>query len=616
MPRPTTCRWVGAFVPGWLLLAGVAGLCAAGADLPPTTVPATGPADRQTITCWPAAPSMESELAHAGRFMARHPGVAVQLRFMEPALLAKVPPAELDKILPDNLMIARDEAAEWVWRGRLRPLDEQLAAQVKDDGRFLERTWLGWANPCRFIAHPNHPLLRQAEKHPTEAARLLGMHGKVVGIVGVGMPSTVTYNKRLFREAAAMFPEAGLVDGRGEPLPPRTWLELHEKASVIARYGRLAAKKQGAEGPICWGVVIQGQRPGDLMRGIRPLAGVAGWTAFDYRGDGRSVQRHFRGEGPSAWAAKRYAGRAVGCFRYECPGYLAAFALLYRLQADGLVLSGTAARHYEDARVALAAGKAAMLIDGWHAAMIGAERAPAAAKDLGSAPVPVPYRTAEEKAALHKLLGLDAAGIELPPATGPSMLPVYRGSMLNVVTRRCRHPRAAWDWMHFYLEDAEAHRRQCRYGVVPQVVSVWDRAGDAAWFPYPYMKQVVEVMKQHCAAAPEGPLHGAVAAPSDRDIFHKYFHLSGGKALPAVLKAARAELARYSDAANAGLAGRIEDGLEYPECWTFPDYDPAQAERFARKQYNLHADEGLRGELDEIRKRLERLDKAVVVRAR
>ena len=615
MPPPRTCRCVGVAA-AMLLLAGVAGLRAAGADSPPAAAPATGPADRQIITCWPEALFVESEVARADRFMAGHAGVGVQLRFVKRGLLAKLPPAELDRVLPDNLMIGRDEAAEWVWRGRLRPLDDLLAAQLKADGRFLERTWLGWANPYRFIAHPSHPLLRQAEKHPTEAARLLGMHGKVIGIVGMAMPSTLTYNKRLFREAAAMFPEAGLLDGRGEPAPPRTWPELHEKASVIARYGRLAAKKRGQEQPVCWAVVIQGRRPSDLMRGLRPLAGVAGWTAFDYRGDGRSVHRHFRRDSPSAWAAKRYAGRAIGCFRYERPGYLAAFAFLCRLQADGLVLPGTAARHYEEARVALAAGKAAMLIDGWHAAMIGAERVPAAAKDLGSAPVPAPYRTAQEKAALDKLLGLAAAGIDLPAAAVPGMLPVYRGSSLNVVTRRCRHPKAAWDWMNFYLEDVEAHRRQCRRGVVPQVVGVWDRAGDPTWLPYPYMKQVVDIMKHHCAAAPEGPLHGAVAAPSDREVFHKHFHLPGVKALPAVLKAARAELARYSDAANAGLARRIEDGLEYPECWTFPDYDPAQAERFARKQYNLHADEGLRGELDEIRKRLDRLDKAVVVRAR
>ena len=132
----------------------------------------------------------------------------------------------------------------------------------------------------RFVADPDDPLLRNVAKHPDQARRLLALHGKAIGIGNVVFPSTLTYNKRLFREAAKAFPDAGLVDARGEPIPPATWLELYEKAEAITAYGRLEAKRKGLDESACYGVAIHALRAPYDTPAWYTAAARRGWVLF------------------------------------------------------------------------------------------------------------------------------------------------------------------------------------------------------------------------------------------------------------------------------------------------------------------------------------------------
>ncbi len=491
-------------------------------------------------------------------------------------------------------------------------LARALAAETQD--LYFRQHLMGEARLFRFKLNPEDAYLQNLEANPLEAARLLHMNGKAVAFRDIAMPRILTYNKRLFREAATMFPEAGLVDGHGDPVPPSTWLEFYRTARLLSEYGRRAAVDRGLAEPICYGLTMQGQRDRDLMRGIWPLARRAGSMQFEYRGDTERVARHFDRETEAGReAARAFGDRPIGYFDYEDDAYLAAFALLYKLRQDGYVLPGVESRHYEDVRTALASGQAGMLLDGWHAALIGAERVPWAAQDLGSAPVPLPYHdvdpdagwpaeaVAKEKEELSELLSLDEAGVTLPPG---NKLPQSAADNVTLFTSLCRDPDAAWEWNHFANRNIEVMKTETRRGTVRMEREAVAHIGDPEWFPYPYQEQVYGIIEHHCAMWPERPLHGPVEVPNEREIFYRWFYQTDTNDLGLILTRAREQLQTFSDAANADLARRIRDGLVRPENWTFPDFEPQRAEAFFARQQNPEVDPDAEARLGEARAKL------------
>ena len=57
-----------------------------------------------------------------------------------------------------------------------------------------------------------------------EAARLLAMHGKVIGFNPPGMAKALTYNGILFKKVGRTGGKYSvLIDEHGEAKPPRTW---------------------------------------------------------------------------------------------------------------------------------------------------------------------------------------------------------------------------------------------------------------------------------------------------------------------------------------------------------------------------------------------------------
>ncbi len=532
------------------------------------------------VVFWTASGSPELDLKTASLFMQRpeHRDIMVTPNFRETGGLQDMLfMSFLSGNPPDYMDANLSELRKYALMGGIRPMDDLVAAEGPD---YFARSLLGAARVHRFRVNPEDRILRRENgtfAHPREAARLLGMDGRIIGSRGVAMPNTLTYNKRIFREAAAMFPDAGLLDAAGEPAPPTTWMELYEKARTITEYGRRAAEARGWRTPVCHGLVAQGQQQHDLMRGIRPLAARAGSMAFNFAGAARDA-----GD-----------GRKTGCFEYHHPAFIAAFALLYRLRQDGLVMPGMEARHYEDVRTALANGQAGMVLDGWHAALIGAERVPWAAQDLGSAPVPRPYHdvnvatgwTAEkveaEKRALHALLALDQVGIALAPG---NRSPQTASGSVTFMTSLCRFPDATWEWMHFSERDEDLLRMNCRRGAVVLTRTAMAHIDDPDWFPYPFQKQVYRIIENECEMWPEAPVHGPVAAASEQEVFYKYFYQTAITDLAAILPRLTDEVRAYSDAANQDLARRVADGVTRPEEWTFPDWDPREAKVFFERQ--------------------------------
>lgn len=411
-----------------------------------------------------------------------------------------------------------------------------------------------------------------------------------------------------------MFPEAGLVDANGEPVPPRTWLEFYEAARVISEYGRRAAEARGQSQPLTYGVVLQGQRTNDLMRGIRPLAQRAGSMAFDFTGDTNRIQQHFDLNTPAGRAAaERYQDRPVGYFEYDHPAYIASFALLLQMRRDGFVLPGLEARHYEDVRTALATGQAGMLLDGWHAALIGVERVPWAAEDIGSAPIPVPYPNVDEMAGVteeeiqrqkqevERLLSLDELGISLPPG---NKLPRGTGVGVSFFTSLARDPAAAWEWMHYGVKDPDVVQTNTRRGSTPLVQVAMENLGDRDWFPYAYQPQVYDIISHETEMWPNPAQHGPVPVSSDQEIFFRLFHSQDPRPLVEVLREAQNDLARFTDAANEDLARRIADGITRPESWTFPTFTPNTAARYFDMQQDQGENPEIQAELAQLRSEL------------
>jgi len=229
---------------------------------------------------------------------------------------------------------------------------------------------------------------------------------------------------------------------------------------------------------------------------------------------------------------------------------------------------------------------------------------------LGSAPIPVPYADADEaagigdeavareKAAIEKLLALDELGLSLPPG---NKLPRASGDEVSFFTSLCRDPQAAWDWTHFGVSSPEIIQGECRRGLTPMLTEAMKHLHDREWFPFPFQPQVYDIVRNHSEMWPAPPQHGPVTVPSEQDIFFKYFYQANPMSMADTLRAARAELTRYADAANRELAQRIQDGVTLPETWTFADFTPREAERFFGLQQDLSKDRKMLDELQGIR---------------
>jgi ABC-type sugar transport system permease subunit/ABC-type glycerol-3-phosphate transport system substrate-binding protein len=564
------------------------------------------------VVYWTNSGSPEVDLKRASQFEGRYPDIRVEPNFRESGGLRDVLYMSLLSGNPPDYMDCKlNELRDYILIGAVMPLDD-LIAKAGGEEKYLEQfdPSARVGRVYRFNVNPDDIFLRKSAdggfEHPREAARLLAMDGKVAGFrPGISTPATLTYNKRLFREAAKEFPNAGLLDANGEPAPPASWLELYQKAMVLREYGRRAGARLGLNEPICHGIVVQGQRQRDIMRGIRPLAYRAGTMSFAFQGDTEKVQRFFTDPAVKA----RHAGKPIGYFDYHNPASLAAFALLLKMKQDGLVLPGTESREYEVVRMAVASGKAAMVIDGPQAAWIGAERVPWAAQDIGSAPVPVPYgdassgwtaeRIEREKEQIHQLLGLDKVGILLPPG---NPMPQTADDWITFFTSPCRSPDAAWLWNHFTDEDII--KSECRRGMVRSDIAAMKHRGDSEWFPYPYQEQIYRVLERNCALWPEMPRHGPVDPAIEDEVYYKYFFQTELRDLPTVLSKAREEIALYSEASNRDLAHRIEQGLDRPEQWTFPDWSAKNSVEFFHRQQRLSRDSRVRAQIQQVRKEL------------
>ncbi|MGC9455700.1 MAG: ABC transporter permease subunit [Phycisphaerae bacterium] len=596
------------------------------------------------VVYWTSSGSPEVDLKRARQFEEIHPDISVRPNFRETGGLQDILFVSFLSGNPPDYMDAEvHELRKYVLMGGIYPLDDLLAQEnqrlleektaerleqwrrqyeqendrpppqelidsrrerIRDelaehgDELYFDQYLIGRARIHRFSVNPDDRFLREPEKYPLEAARLLWMHGKAIGIRDVSMPDTLTYNKRIFREAAKRLPQYRdvLLDEAGEPKPPETWAQFHETARIITEYGKELAADRGQSEPVCYGVVLQGQRQHDLMRAIHPLSRRAGSMAFDFSGDTESVHQHFDDTPAGREARRQYADEPIGHYEYAHPSRLAAFALLVKLKQDGLVLPGTSSRHYEDVRTALASGRAAMLIDGWHAALIGAERVPWAAQDLGSAPVPVPYPPADEQAGwtpqkvrqekqrVHELLALDEVGLEIPHG---NKLPRTAGTSVQFFTSLVRDPEATWQWVHFGDHYPEIQRAETRRGTIRETYEAMQHIGAPTqdeWFPYPYQIQLYDILENECQMWPEPPQHGTLQPPSEEEVFYKYFYQTETQDLAAILREVREANRVYTDAANRDLAKRIEDGIVRPDSWTFPDWNVQDAEEFFRRQ--------------------------------
>lgn len=520
----------------------------------------------RSVTLWSNSGSPDVERRTARDFEERHPDIRVNLKFRESGSITDaVFTSFLSGSPPDMMNVKMAELRDYVSQGMIRPLDDLLEAELKQNPNFLKERIGAEAGLIRFTVDPNDRFLREMDQFPKEAARLLAMHGRLIAINGVGGLDTLTYNKRLFREAAVMFPDAGLVDENNEPIPPRTWSELVQKAHIISEYGRKSGRN-------VYGLVVQGQRPRDLMRGIKPLAATAGTSGFNFRGQ----------PGPD--------GKIMGGFEYENPGMIGAFKLIMILKRDGSVMPGTESREYEQPRTLVAQGSAAMLIDGWHAALVGSERVPLAKYDLASAPVPVPDDAIEQR-----------LGMKL----GRGKQPLSAGTEMTCITTGAKHPEAVWKWMHFG-SSPEMQQRHTQSGRLPGTHEALKKFGtpeEREWFPMPFQRQVWEVYEKATANWPQTPDVGPVK-PTHEDILHAAFYESDSVPLDDLVATVQQRVAAYSAACNADLRKRVALGEARVASFTFPDFDPLAPEKTYDLQRSAGADPELNAQIAALRAKL------------
>ncbi|GDY11254.1 hypothetical protein LBMAG53_01310 [Planctomycetota bacterium] len=507
----------------------------------------------QHITIWTNSGSPELDKRRAQDFMDRHPDIFVDFNSTNSGNFGSVINVSfLSGNPPDVLDLRTNELRDYVVKGLLRPIDDLLAEQLATDPQWLAKLPGGELAPYRFRANPDDFYLVHRKEYPVQAARLLNMDGKLLGFVSAGGTPALTWNRRLFREADTWWRRehtepSGLVDDAGQPKAPTTWSGLLRCAEIVSAYG--ATFPDPAQRP--YGIVVQGQKPSDFMRGVVALSAMAGTSGFDFK---------------------------TGQFAYGAT-HLATTRLFMLLEARGLVLPGTASRQFEEPRTLLAQGRAAMLIDGAHAGMKGAQSAPFFKQDIGVAILPAP----DPEAA--KLLGATLV---------PSVPPREFGGFVPCITAGSRHPAAAWQWMTkrpSAEEFAEDMARSYSYTFDPEIAKVIYYSTDPKWVAYraermvPFQQEVYEIA-QVARPWPQPPQYGAVAAEAYDKVLYNAFNLvqnarpeAKTAQIDSSLAAAEKQLADFTAEANASLARRVADGDENPKVWTLPDFDPAVPEK-------------------------------------
>ena len=557
----------------------------------------SGGARPLTITIWSNSGDPDHDLMLADRFMADHPDIAVELRFRESgsigearyvAFLAGNPPYAMD--VPLN-QIDNEVAA-----GLVRPIDNMLEQALRQDPDFITRRMGGELEIFRYRANPRHPLIRawrETGAHAPEAARMLNLHGHVIGFSSMGTADVLTWNRALVaRAAAAGHPE--LLDEQGQPRAPHTWAELRHFSRIITQWGLETYGPDNPDRP--YGLVVQGQRGRDILRGIRPLAATAGSQGFDHRG--------------AAWVDG--VSEAVGRFAYDDPAILGALKLLMLCQADGSVLPGTAARHFETPRTLLAEGRAAFLIDGSHAPMRGATTFPNARLEVAAAPLPTPWTTDEERAALEDMLGF---------AVGRGRVARDMGRGVSIITSGAAteaEAAAVWAWLNKDAGNHDAAREGIRnHYQTPrdrEVAELLFHSSDPTWVELregllPFQREVWEAIN----AARVWPVEPAVQAGADvktwDDVLHRAFLAGDGRRLSdedldRLLTEARDGLRQYSDMLNRNLAEAVQQGALDPDTFTFPDWTPDDPEAFFLRQRGGEGDPVLDQEVAALRAEL------------
>ncbi|TVR11108.1 MAG: ABC transporter permease subunit [Planctomycetota bacterium] len=537
---------------------------------------------RTEVSVWSTSSDPEREQQIARRFSQHVENAAVSIRFRESSTVGEaIYVSFLSGNPPDVMDIPLNQLDESVSSGLIRPMDDLLEQALADDPDFLERRLGGALELVRYQASPHHPIIRawaERGERELEAARMLAMHGRVVGFAGLGPADTLTWNRRLVARAGEMFPD--LLDENGEPRPPETWAELRQHAQWVSEWSRQTFAPDASDRP--YGMVVQGQRPRDLWRGIGPLAATAGAMGFDFS------------RGQWDWAQ---------------PGIIGAYTLFLKLQNDGSVLPGTGGRDYEEPRTLLAQGRAAYLIDGFWAANRGAITVPERVEDIASAPLPVPWRNAAEREEITTMLGLDDL-----PLGQPMRQMGTRVSVLTTGLRDQRDAEVAWQWMH---------RNQVRDEQLDGIVNHFSQPTTrdvAQWIYHSDDPEAVQLRQQmprfqsevweamtRGQAWPTNPGHGPVAGADEPAVaMHGAYLASEGRHLDDQhfaehLQAIINALQTFTDATNRDLERRVEQGIVDPQAFAIPDWDPQRsADAFAwQRQFVRPEDQALLAALQE-----------------
>ncbi|MFW5858489.1 MAG: ABC transporter permease subunit [Planctomycetota bacterium] len=541
----------------------------------------------RVVTQWSSSGSPQEDLMHARRFTHDLAAEAARDPDIEPVQtnLHFASSASRDDVIfvsflagdpPDIVDYWPSQLADAVAAGQIRPLDDLVARE----NRIRERLGLpdfilglngGEQAIVRFQANPDDPRIRawvERGEHAEEAVRLLAMHGKIIGFNPPGKAKALTYNARLFEQAAAAGGAyAELVDAQGRARPPRTWAEMRRFAALITRWGIETYGADSQDRP--YGLIMQGQDPNLFARAVDPLAATAGSTGFDF---------------------------ARGAYDYHGAAMRGAFKLLMLIAQDGSLCPGTAQRHYEESRALLSQGRAAMLIDGWHAAMIAAQKNPAAKEQIGSAAIPVPYTDAGEAAELEQMLGFTVdRGAHIRDGGG--------NSRITCITTGSEYPDSAWDWLyshwrfpqkqipmlleHYNLPDNrtlgylvfESDDPQwvaVREQLLPFQIQAWNYVETTQVWPAPPSHRRIRDLADHRTQMREVFLTFSEDAAAREDV----------ATFDRLLRRLAQGLEEYTAAVNADLAELVEQGARDPQRFVFPDWDPMRAGSFYIRQIN------------------------------
>ncbi len=520
------------------------------------------------IAVWSNSGTPQFERRTAKDFMEEFPDTFIDLNFTQSGQMGSTLHVSfMSGSPPDLLPVTTSELRGYVAQGMLRPATDLLEQTLRERGEdFITNRLVGEEGMVYFRANPDDPLLALDPKtggflHPVEAARLLKMDGQFMGLTGMDPGNTLTYNKRLFREAAAFFQQRdgtthGLVDDNGRAAPPRTWVELLDKAKRLREYGR-------ESGSGIYGIVIQGQKAQHIMRFLDPMMATAGTRGFDFR---------------------------TGRFDYADPAVLGALKLLKLLQAYDTVLPGTGSRDFEESRILLTRGDVAMLLDGWHSAMVGVGKVPWASNDMGSATIPVPYElnasgtpNAAQKAEIEALLRVGDIGRGTASRGGLSAT--------TTLTSAVKNPQEAWAWQNFDAFFPERERAGVARGSFPGTRRALAHLDDPTWFPYPYQQQLVEIQEAHqfWPQPPNRPNTGTTPDDILKSAFTDIDQLDPNDPnfeshLDAFVEKQGGKLRDYSTQVNHRLAAQADRGELRMAQFTYPDFDPLQPARTLRAQ--------------------------------